>query len=432
MDKNKIISKVQPIVNKISSNIYLNAISNALIGTFPLTIIGALFTLLSAIPFEGYQNFLNSSGLGQYFYIPILLTTHMISLYAVFLIAYNMAKSFNYNGAIAGVISLLCFFIVTPISVIEGYEYLSFQWLGAPGFFVAILVGVFVGRVYAFIRSKNIVIKMPNGVPTTIADSFAGLVPAIIIVSIFILISFGLPKTSYGSLHDLIYTFVQTPLESLGGSFTALLIAVIVTHALWIFGIHGTMVVISVMTPVWTSLDLANFAAYSSGQPIPNIVGCGFFLCYGLIGGAGATLGMNLFMSFKAKSKRYKTLGNLALPAGICGINEPLIFGTPIIMNPKLVIPFMTAPIVCTVIAYVATIFEIVPRLACMELPMGTPIVLAGMLQGSWKIGALQLLLIFVSFIIYLPFVRSLDNEAYKMEQQETEEEVDFSDIAFD
>lgn len=432
MDKNKIVNKVQPIIQKISSNRYLNAVSDGLIGTFPLTIIGALFTLLMAIPFKSYQDFLASSGLAGYLYIPILLTINMLSLYAVFLIAYNMAKSYNHNGIIAGVIALLCFLIVTPIPKIEGWEYISFQWLGAAGFFVAIIVGLLVGRVYSFFMSKKIIITMPSGVPSTIANSFAGLIPAVVLTCIFTFIAFILSKTSFGSLHDLIYRFVQLPLEGLGGSFSALLITVVVIHALWIFGIHGTMVVLSVMTPVWTSLDLANFAAYSAGEPIPNIVGAGFLLGYSLIGGSGATLGMNLYMSFRGKSQRYKKLGNLALPASLCGINEPLIFGTPIIMNPKLAIPFMVAPIVSSIIAYVATVSGLVPRLACMELPMGTPVVLSGMLQGSWKIGALQFLLIIVSFVIYYPFIKSLDKEAYEMELKETEEEVDFSDISFE
>lgn len=145
--------------------------------------------------------------------------------------------------------------------------------------------------------------------------------------------------TPWGSVHAVIYTFLQTPLQNLGGSIWALLLAMFVVHLLWLFGIHGMLVVLSVMMPIWISLDLQNLEAYQAGEPLPNIVGLAFVMVYILLGGSGATLGLNLLMLFRAKSQRFKTLGKLAIPAGICGINEPILFGTPIILNPIMAIP---------------------------------------------------------------------------------------------
>lgn len=432
MDASKIQAKVQPIVNKISTNRYLKSVSDGVAGVLPVIIVGAIFTLLLNFPITAYQSFLESSGLNIIFNLPITFTTNLLSLYASFFIAYKMSESFKCSGPIAGMISLLCFFIVTPLASVDGTSFISFQWLGATGFFVAILVGLSVGRIYALIVNKGIVIKMPAGVPPTISQSFTGLVPAFIITPIFLAISAIFANTSFGSLHSLVYKFVQTPLEGLGGSFGALLIVILASHILWLFGIHGTMVVFSIMMPIWTGLDMANLTAYNAGEALPNIVGGAFLMTYVLIGGSGATMGLNLYMTFRGKSKRYKTLGNLALPGSICGINEPIIFGSPCIMNPRLAVPFIASPIVCATIAYLLTVSGIVPKLACVALPLGTPLVVGGFLQGSWRIAALQLVLIAVTFIIYLPFIRALDNESYAMEQQESDDEVDFSDIVID
>ncbi|MCD2502154.1 PTS transporter subunit EIIC [Clostridium sp. NSJ-145] len=432
MNGSKIQEKVMPIVNKISNNRYLKATSDGVAGALPVIIVGAIFTLLANFPFEPYQNFLANTGLNTLFNLPITFTTNLLSLYAVFFIGYKMSESFDCSGPIAGMISLLCFFIVTPLANVDGTSFISFEWLGATGFFVAILVGLLVGRIYALIVNKNIVIKMPAGVPPTISQSFTGLIPAFIITPIFLVVAAIFTNTSFGSIHSLVYQFVQTPLQGLGGSFGALLIVILVSHFLWLFGIHGTMVVFSIMMPIWTGLDMANLTAYNAGEPLPNIVGSAFLMTYVLIGGSGATMGMNIYMSFRAKSKRYKTLGALALPGSICGINEPLIFGAPCIMNPKLAIPFILSPIACATIAYMLTVTGIVPKLACIGLPLGTPLVVGGFLQGSWRIAALQVVLVAVSFIIYLPFIKLLDNEAYAMEQQDSEDDVDFSDVVFD
>ncbi len=432
MNTSKIQEKVMPMINKITANKYLKAVSDGIAANMSVIIVGAIFTLIANLPIGVYQDFIASTGLGPILNIPITFTTNILSLYAVFSIGSKMSESYDCNGPIAGMLSLLCFLIVTPLAVVEGNAFISFEWLGATGLFVAIIVGIVVGRLYALITKKGFIIKMPDGVPPTISQSFAGLIPSFIIVPIFLVVATIFANTSFGSVHALIYKFVQTPLTGLGGTFGAMLIVVLVAHVLWLFGIHGTMVVFSIMMPIYMSLDMANLTAYNAGEPLPNILGSAFLMTYILVGGSGATLGMNIYMSFKAKSKRYKTLGNLSLPGSVCGINEPIIFGTPCILNPKLAIPFIAAPMACATIAYVLTSLGIVPRLMGAGLPLGTPIVVMGFLQGGIMVAALQILLVIVSFLIYLPFVRALDKEAYAMEQQEDEDDVDFSDVVFD
>lgn len=411
--------KLQPVVSKVSKNCYLQAIMNGMMTILPAILIGAIGMLLTSLPIPAYQAFIEANGIKPFLALPATMTTNVIALYTVFFIANNLAKELEKDGVTAGLIALISFLIVTPIAKIPGprgpVDVLPFDWLGATGMFVAIIIGLVAARLYVFITDKGLTIKMPEGVPPTVEKSFAALIPGFIIVILFVLLAALFAHTPMGSLHQLVYGFIQVPLQGLGGSLGAMLVAVFVMHLLWILGIHGIMAILSIMMPIWLPLDIANLNAYGAGQPLPNIVGFAFLYCYVLLGGSGATLGFNLLM-LKAKSKRFKVLGRMSILSGICGINEPVIFGTPVVLNPILAIPFITAPIVCTIIAYVLTVSGIVPQLMGTMLPLGMPPFISGFLEGSWKIVALQVVLIIVTTLIYYPFYKMLDNNACKEE----------------
>jgi len=415
----KLQGKIMPIATKMSENKYLSAIMDGMSTVLPAIMFGAIASLLVGLPFEGYQNFLTSTGLAPLLNLAADLTIDIIALFVVFFIASSLSTKFGADGNIAGLLGLVSFLIVTPLASVETEagvtSYISFDYLGAKGLFVAIIMGILVGRVYAAFIKKGIVIKLPDGVPPTISKSFAGMIPGFVIGTGALIIDAIFSATSFGSIHGLIYHYVQIPLQSLGDSPWALILCVFVVHFLWLFGVHGMLVVLSVMMPIWLSMDLENLAAFQSGQPGPNIVGMAFIMTYVLLGGSGATLGLNLLM-LKAKSKRFKTLGGLSLPAGICGINEPIIFGTPIILNPIMAIPFVLGPVIIAILAYFCTYIGLVPHLSGVNMALGTPIIMTGFLQGSWRIVVLQIVLVVVSALIYYPFFRMADKQAYEQE----------------
>lgn len=419
-------SKIQMVAGKISNNRYLKAVSNGLAMTLPAIMVGALSTLLAGLPFDGYQKLIQNCGLKTYLALPASITTDLLALFTVFFVAYCLAEAFEKDGGIAGLLSLVSFMVVTPLGEMKvGTDLASvipFDWLGSKGLFVALIVGLLVGRIYVWILERNLVIKLPDGVPPTISKSFVGLVPGFATMVLFLLVRAIFAATSFGSMHQFIYTMLQIPLEGLGGTVGALIIAMVIAHLLWFFGIHGMMIVISIMMPIWMALDMANLKAFSAGQPLPNVIGLAFVMCYVLVGGSGATIGLNLMM-LRAKSKRYKVLGGLAFLAGFFGINEPIIFGTPVILNLLLLIPFIAAPAVCILISYFATILNIVPRLMGTYLPLGTPLFLSGFLEGSWRVAALQIILIIVTILIYYPFFKMLDKNAYLEETGGSEPE---------
>ncbi|MFD2706977.1 PTS sugar transporter subunit IIC [Salibacterium lacus] len=411
-------SRLQQTAGKISGNLYLKAISNGLLSTLPALIIGAFSTLLSSLAFEPYQNFISATGLGTVLELPSIYTINIISLYAVFFIAYRLTESFDVDGLPAGLIALISFLLLTPSTMMDETRFLPFEFLGAQGLFVAIIVGLVSARLYILITNKNIGIKMPEGVPPTVGKTFFSLVPAILIVSLFTLISTAFSNTNFESAHNFVYSFIQSPLQDLGGGFWSLIIMTLLVQVLWLLGIHGMLVILPIYYSVWLPLGVENLEALQAGEQLPNIVNTGFFTAFVIVGGSGVTLGLCILMSFIAKSSRYKTLGRLALPGSFFGINEPLIFGLPIVLNPYLAIPFIAAPLFGACAAYFSMASGLVPYVAGTHLPLGTPVIASAFLQGGIILVILQIIIIFVGTLIYYPFFRYLDNQALKEEQQ--------------
>lgn len=411
--------KLQRVAGSISANFYLKSVTEGLMALLPAMIIGAFSSLLSGMAIEPYQNFITEVGLKPILALPQRFTLDMIAIYAVFFIAYRLAVNFGKDGGPAGLTALMSFFVLTPLAQLEGSNVLPYQFIGAQGLFVAIIVGLLASRLYVYIVSKGLVIKMPEGVPPTVSKAFSGLVPAVLVVVLFTVVSALFGLTSYGSAHQFVYGLVQAPLQDLGGGLGSLILLTLVVHVLWLFGIHGMMVILPIYLTVWMALGIENMDLYAAGtalSDLPNIVNTGYYMAFVLLGGSGATLGLTIMMAFRAKSQRYKTLGRLALPGSIFGINEPIIFGMPIVLNPYLAIPFILAPLANAIIPYFLMASGLLHKLNGFHLPLGTPMILSAILTGGVFIVVVQLILVVVDAIIYYPFFRMLDKQAYQQE----------------
>ncbi|AJE52511.1 MULTISPECIES: PTS transporter subunit EIIC [Paenibacillus] len=409
--------KLQKVAGTIQQNRYMSAISNGLMSTLPFLIIGAFATLFSALAWEPYQNLI--APVKAIIGLASTMTTGIIALYAVFFIAYRLAQAFDKDPLVPAATALLSFLIVTPIQTFDKVRALPLQWLGAQGLFVAMIVGLIAARLYIWIVDRNWTIKMPDGVPPTVVKTFSGLIPAVLVALVFVIVAGLFMQTSFGTVHDFIYTYLQIPLEGLGGSLGALIIALIIMQALWMFGIHGAIVILAIVKPIWMSLDLANLDAFQAGAPLPNIIGLAF---WSIFCNYAPMLGFALLLVFLAKSKQLRTIGKLGLPGTFFSIHEPLIFGIPMVLNPLLAIPFIVAPIICAVLGYIATNIGLLPAPIGIYPPFGTPIFALGFIEGSWKLAAAQLVLIPISMLIYYPFFRALDKQALKKEHEAQEQ----------
>lgn len=414
---NKIQDKFLKGAQTIQNNIYVKSISDGLLSSMSIIILGAVGSLINNLQIPAYQRFLVSLNLKSVFSIIANVTINVLSLYATFLIANKFCelsgKENKKYGLEVGVIALANFLIVTPFNTDKSFSISSIpsEWLGAKGLFTAFIVSLTVARLYIFIKNRGWTIKMPKEVPPTVSSSFAALIPSFIISFFFLLVRFLFSITKFQSLQNFIYTIISTPLTMLSNNAFTMILLVVLTHLLWIFGIHGVMVVVSVFIGIWMPLDAANLAAFNAGHAIPNIY-TGAIYGMSTFAGSGLTIGLCIAM-LTAHKEQYRILGRLSLIPNLFGINEPLIFGTPIVMNPILAIPFILMPVIGIVIAILGIKIGILPVLPGIQTPAGSLIILSGFLAGGGSVpwAIYEAIICVLSYFVYLPFFKKLDSE---------------------
>ena len=293
---------------------------------------------------------------------------------------------------------------------------LNVGYFGARGLFTAFIVALVVTRIYALFTANGWVLKMPSSVPPAISKSFSALIPSMIILLLMSTVRYLFLLTPFGNIHDFIYQLIALPLMSLGLSFPTTILATVMVSVLWFFGIHGGLIIYTIFAPIWAPIAQENIAAYNAGQAIPHILS-GAFYQQSTMMGSGATLGLTIAMLF-AKSEQYKSLGKLTIIPNLFGINEPVIFGTPLIMNVRFLIPFICAPVIVVVTGYVGILLKLLPVLPGISTPLGTPILVSGFIAsgGDWRWVIFQFLMVVMSFFIYYPFLKQADLEAFKEE----------------
>lgn len=422
---NTIEKLIAPMANALNKSKIVQTISKSLMALMPALMMGAIGALVQQIPFSGFQNFLVSSGIYSITQILVNVSTNMLALYAAFAIGYVYVSNEKMDGFTGGILSLISFLIVTPMDIVgEGWmavTNLPLTWLGARGLFTAMIVGYMAAAIYCYLVRKNFTIKLPDSVPPFISKSFSGIIPGIIMSVIFATVVYVFRLTPYGNVHQAIYSLIGAPLSSIGGSIWAALLVYVLSGFCWFFGIHGVAVVSAVM-PIWMAADAANIAATSAGGVASNIITYHWINVVGNIGGAGCTLGLVLLCAFAAKSKQYKEIGKLALVPSCFGINEPVVFGLPCMLNATLMIPFVFLPVVLIGISYLLTISGILPVGNGLGAPAAIPVV-AGFFNGGWRLALWQLIELFITVAVYYPFFKILDKKACEEENGDIKQE---------
>lgn len=422
MDASRVLEKV----NKFTNSKPMKILMNGFMGMTAITISGSIFTLLKSLPFDPWLNFLSSSGLGDILSIPISITTDVISLYVVLSMAYHTAKETNHDGFSSALVALGCFLLLTPFSTTiynEDYtvataveDVIPTSPLGAQGMFLAIIVGVCATLLYNWILDKGWTIKMPDSVPQNVSGMFTSLIPGGIVFIVFLAIRWGMQLTPYGTAQSLIYGILQAPLANVGGGIGGVVVYIIVCNILWMFGIHGAMVAYVGMMPIISLMGNENLSAFAAGEVCPHPEWNIFMLCF--LGGSGATLALNLLMiSPLCKSAQYKTLGKIALPTSLFNINEPIIFGTPTMMNPYYAVPFILTPLAnLAICAILWTVGFAMPTGASINsfMPFGF---YGALLYSSWKGAVIQVLMLVADIFIWLPFFKVADAKNYAEEK---------------
>ncbi len=423
-----------PLAGKLSSNIILKAISGGFSALLPIIMVGAVASLISGFNIAAWQTFITNTGLKNIATYVANYTTNMVALYAVFSIARAMAENMECKSQsnIVGLLALMTFLLTIPLGVsgtaaesgetVSVAGALSTTYLGSPGLFTAMIIGCVVPAIYNVFIKKNIVIKMPDGVPPMIAAGFSAILPALCIGIVAICIRELSALTAYGTFNDLIYGILRSPLAKLTNSPITFIVFILLCNLLWFFGIHGGMVVMPFLSMLYMAPALENLAAYGAGETIPNILCNTWWFTLVQIGGSGAVASLALLMAFRAKSQRYKSLGRLAVLPALCGISEPIVFGFPLMLNVLVFIPMICAPVINFILSYLLVSTGILPYLNGIQLSTGTPVILSAMLAGGVRLAIWQVCLIAIDILIYLPFFNMLDKQAVEMEASEGSE----------
>lgn len=439
----KLFSKVEePLMkfgDKINNILFFEVLRDAFMLVFPLIIFGSVVTIIGNFPF--LADIFGSDAAAQWrsLLTPASnATMNIMSLFVCVGIGYYYAKSKKVEPLICSAICVTSFLLMslwlngdlvetdangqaTGNVLVKSTTVMTTRYLGAQGMFVAIFLSFFMSFCFCFFSKKNLQIKMPEQVPPAVSKSFASLLPAVFTLSIALIIRTIFVFSPWEDIFDFIGTFVQTPLVALGSGFGATVIAIFFVQFFWFFGLHGQIIVNSMMDPIWNTLMMQNYAQFTNGSEVSNIITKPFMEVFTVgLGGSGATLIVIIMILLFVRSKQIRSLGKLALPAGIFNVNEPFIFGLPIIFNPLVLIPWILAPMVSVSIAYFAMWSGLVPLTTGVAVPWTTPVLLSGMLAtNSWQGAVLQLVQMLAVGIIWFPFLKILDRKLFKEENTE-------------
>ncbi|EGO1031652.1 TPA: PTS N,N'-diacetylchitobiose transporter subunit IIC [Escherichia coli] len=433
-----------PFVVKIGKQPHVNAIKNGFIRLMPLTLAGAMFVLIN--------NVFLSFGEGSFFYsLGIRLdastietlnglkgiggnvyngTLGIMSLMAPFFIGMALAEERKVDALAAGLLSVAAFMTVTPYSVGEAYA-VGANWLGGANIISGIIIGLVVAEMFTFIVRRNWVIKLPDSVPASVSRSFSALIPGFIILSVMGIIAWAL-NTWGTNFHQIIMDTISTPLASLGS--VVGWAYVIFVPLLWFFGIHGALALTALDNGIMTPWALENIATYQQYGSVEAALAAGktFHIwakpmldSFIFLGGSGATLGLILAIFIASRRADYRQVAKLALPSGIFQINEPILFGLPIIMNPVMFIPFvLVQPILAaiTLAAYYMGIIPPVTNIAPWTMPTG----LGAFFNTNGSVAALLVALfnLGIATLIYLPFVVVANKAQNAIDKEESEEDI--------
>lgn len=418
----KIQGMVGPFASKINQNIYVTAVRDAMLAYMPFTFIASIFLIIAFFPITQVTDAITAilgTGEASIWQEKLLYVNNATLAVGGLLVVISMTKSLaeklKTNVLQCILTALVCFLLLTPLHVTAEGSFLDITKVSAQSMFLAILTGLLTTVIYKKVEEKGIKIKMPSAVPPAVSGPFESVIPSFIVVLFFFAIRLLLEIGLNSDALTLINSTLGKPLTAVGGSVFGMVFVKVFEQFLWFFGLHGTSIIQAVMDPIHQVLEDQNKVASLAGEAPMNIIGMSFRNHFASIGVVGAVIAILLV----AKSRQYKEVGKIAGVPYVFNIGEPALFGIPLMLNFSYIIPFISANAVTTILAYLAFYSGLVPiPNGLAQIPWTTPPIISGYFVTGSILGALlQLVLIIVATVIWLPFVRSADKAIYQQEQ---------------
>lgn len=472
MDKGKyqkfINQHVIPPVIKFVNLRPMKALANGMVYTLPFILVGSIFLILSNIPIPAISDAIKNSGWAAIFNQVYTTSFAFMALWAVFGIAYEYTKADGHGKpASAGLNAMAVFFLLQSLQIanplvgamgktgsgitdaagktlytgsqlasqidklpdaIQNFltspvtGIINNTWMGGQGMVASIIIGILVGWAYSAIIKRGWKITLPSQVPGNIADQFDAMIPTgmILTVAMFIYAFFKVVMNT--DFLEFIYHTVQIPLQGIPDSFWGIVIMAFFVSFFWLFGVHGGIIVGSITGAMLSANSFDNAALFKAGklsvQNGAHIVTAEFFNNFVNITGSGITIGVLIYALFFAKSVKLKSMGKIELIPAIFNINEPFLFGLPIVMNPWLAIPFFLTPVIAVASTYLMMQSGIIPPLTGISVPWTIPPIIQGAIAGGWKVGLWQGVTLLISILIYFPFAKRYDKYLLSQESE--------------
>lgn len=400
--------KLAPPLEKMGNQRHLSAIKDGMISVIPLTIIGSFFVLIPNFPIDAWMKFIEPYA--PWFNAVSAITIDIVGIIAAGTVAYYFAKTYtdiSLNSLTCSVISMTAFLLAT----------LNDEWainpslFGTKGLFTAVVIALLTTTILHFFYQRNLVIHFPDSVPPLVSESFMSLVPALaVLIFIWVLrviLGFDINATLIKVFEPAVFALNTLP---------GFLVFMLIRSLLWCVGIHGGAV-LAIADPIFLVMLGDNIAAAAAGAPLPYITASGF-MYFVFLGGGGATLPLVLLM-MRSKEKGFRSLGKLCLAPGIFEINEPVVFGVPLVMNPLMMIPYVLATEILSIVTYGLMYFNFIAR-PLVNIPWTMPPVLAQyfLTGGDWRAAVWGVISLFVAGAIYYPFFKIMEKQRLNIEDE--------------
>jgi PTS system cellobiose-specific IIC component len=427
-------AKFVPIAAKFGSQKHLVAIRDSFAATLPLILAGAMAVLINNVFFVPWGLVAGFTGgdhpfivwtfenLAPLFSVMESGTFSIISLALAFAIAYNRATAEKQDPLANGLIAVGSIYVLGILS--RSYEGMPSSWignyLGSLGLFVAMIIPLITSEIFFWANRKNFTIKMPDQVPPAVAKAFAAVIPGFFALFTMAVVAYFFQLGESGTIFLWFEINISQTLLALGENLFAISFASFMSSFFWFFGLHGMNMLAPFLDSIYGVLQLENLEMFSQGittlsDGLNPWVRLSWDI-YTMPGGSGATLGLLIAILLTSKVKQHKEIAQLATPAGIFQINEPVTFGIPLVLNPIFFIPFTMVPVVLTLVGYFATTAGIAGPVV-NTIPWTTPPVISAFLATNGSLGATLVALVnlVLSVVMYLPFVliaNNMDKEA--------------------
>ena len=410
-----------PVADKLTNSRILKSITGGFLGTTLISLGVAFFSVIINLPIAPWQALLANTGILDLVNSVLNVTINMMAIYTVIGISYTYTKNAGENPLTGVMLSVAAFFILMPIQVVgEGFmaaNMIDITYMGSRGLFVAIIVGVAVSALYCFLSAKNLKLKFPDSVPPMVSDAFGPTIIAMIIVLVLLVCKAVFMMLPGGNLYDFIVNVVSAPLMSIAATPWSLILFYTFSNFLWFLGIHPAALN-GIWLPILFSAGAANTEAFLNGNPMPFVLFSVLSSC-AYIGGFGNTLALSVLTLF-AKSERYKSMRKLVIVPNFFNINEPAVFGFPIMLNPYYFFPMVFTSLVSGLVGWGLCLIGFMPAFnPTVSTAWAMPVFITAVLSGGMKYLLLVIICFLVDVAMYYPFFRMEDNKYYNEEQSQ-------------